>query len=123
MESREIEEFAEILIKEVRDRALSNCDRQLLENAKSPSAKRWRSLKALENQELVKAVISDSVDQTIANLLTAIDQKILKLKFKSGDTEVDLSEADDELTGWYMGSGGWREKYSSQRFFDDFKDL
>ena len=28
-----------------------------------------------------------------------------------------------ELAGWYMGSDGWRSKYSQQRFIDDFEDL
>lgn len=124
MESREIEEFASILIKEVRDRSIINCDSQLKENSNSPNAKRWRQLDVKRNEEIFKAVIADCVDITIANLLTAIDQGILNLKFiSSNNNEVELNKSNDELTGWYMGSGEWREKYSKERFFDDFKDM
>ena len=28
-----------------------------------------------------------------------------------------------ELAGWYIGSDGWRAKYSKERFVDDFSDL
>ena len=124
MESLEIEEFARILIREVRDRSIASCDRQLQENAKSLTARRWKALKAKDNENLVKTVISDCVDDVLANLLTAIDQGVLSLKFKSSNNnEVELNKSNDELTGWYMGSGEWRAKYSKERFFDDFKDL
>lgn len=124
MESQEIEEFARILIKEVRDRSIINCDSQLNNISNSPNAKRWRELGANHNEELIKAVIADCVDITVANFFNAIDQGVLDLKFKSSNNnEVELNKANDELTGWYMGSGEWREKYSNQRFFDDFKDL
>ncbi len=123
MESLEIEEFARLLITEVRDRTIANSDRQLLNNANSPSAKRWSKLNAKANEDLVRAVIADCVDQTIANFLIAIDQGVLNLKYlASNGKEVELTKSNDELTGWYMGSGEWREKYSAQRYFDDFKD-
>jgi hypothetical protein len=124
MDSLEIEEFARVLIKEVRDRTIVNCDSQLKESSNSPNAKRWRELNVKHNTDLVKAVIADCVDLAIANFLSAIDHGSLNLKFVSSDNhEVDLTKANDELTGWYMGSGEWREKFSKERYFDDFKDL
>jgi hypothetical protein len=58
-------------------------------------------------------------------LLQAIDQGLLRLSFTSANGEiVDLAEEGlGELSGWYMGSGGWRASYSHERFVDDFSDL
>jgi len=65
------------------------------------------------------------VDETLFYLLQAIDQGVLRLSYtdESGQV-VDLTEAGlGELSGWYMGSGGWRARYSQERFVDDFGDL
>jgi len=38
--------------------------------------------------------------------------------------EVDLTEEGlGELSGWYMGSGGWRAMFSKERYEDDFADM
>ena len=59
------------------------------------------------------------------SLLHAIDQGVLRLKFVSSTgREVDLTEeGKGELSGWYMGSGGWRAMFSEERYVDDFADL
>ena len=70
-------------------------------------------------------MIPDCVDKTIFHLLYAIDQGAIRLSFQSQDGNfVDLTEEGlSELAGWFMGSGGWRAMYSSERFHDDFADL
>ena len=70
-------------------------------------------------------MIPDAVDETVFSLLRAIDQGLLRMKFVgSSGREVDLTEEGlGELSGWYMGSGGWRARYSKERFVDDFADL
>jgi hypothetical protein len=89
-------------------------------------AKRWRTAMSDSSSEsLARVVIPDVVDETIAQLLLAIDQEVLNLTFKalSGNT-IDLpSDGLGELTGHYMGSGGWRAAYSKQRVADDLADL
>jgi hypothetical protein len=89
-------------------------------------AKRWRTAMSDSNSEsLARVVIPDVVDETIAQLLLAIDQEVLNLTFKalSGNT-IDLPrDGLGELTGCYVGSGGWRAMYSKERFVDDFADL
>ena len=63
MPSDEIEEFGKLLVRQVRDRAIEECDMLLSPKGNSPCAKRWRELgyeRPLE--ELVKAVIMDCVD-------------------------------------------------------------
>lgn len=123
MPSREIEEFARILVEQVRDAAVRNCDGLLQLNATSRAAKRWRD--STLKPESLRTVIPDAVDEAVFSLLRAVDEGGLRLKFlSSSGREVDLTEEGlGELAGWYMGSGGWRSMYSRERFADDFADL
>jgi hypothetical protein len=70
-------------------------------------------------------MIPDCIDDALFYLLYAIDSGTLRLSFTAANgTVVDLSnEGIGELAGWYMGSDGWRRRYSEQRFFDDCEDL
>ena len=119
----EIEEFAEVLVRRVRDASVQSCDALLEPQANSPVAQRLRQLGATASD--LKVVIPDVVDETVFSLLQAIDQGTLRLKFLSGSgREIDLTEEGlGELSGWYMGSGGWRAMFSKERFVDDFADL
>jgi hypothetical protein len=65
------------------------------------------------------------VDETIFYLLQAIDEGSLRIAYTAGNGKVvDLAaEGLGELSGWFMGSEGWRAKYSKERFNDDFSDL
>ena len=126
MPNLEIEEFAKTLVQQVRDAAIKSCDGALRPNAAYPVAKRWTEAGDGGNLQLIAGVvIPDAVDETVFHLLRAIDQGLLKLSFTaSNGKEVDLAaDGLGELSGWYMGSGGWRALYSKERFFDDFSDL
>lgn len=119
----EIEEFAQILVRQVRDAAIRNCDALLLPQAGSPVARRWRQLGASPSE--IGVVIPDAIDEAVFSVLQAIDQGLLRLKYVSrSGREIDLTEEGlGELSGWYMGSGGWRAMYSQERYVDDFSDL
>ncbi len=120
MPSKEIEEFAKVLIREVRDEAVSACDITLNPNAQSIIAKRWREFK--DNPAILKdVIIPDVVDAVLFALVQALDDGALHMKFVSKKgKEVDLSEeGEGELGGWYMGE--WREA-GHQRFVDYFSD-
>jgi hypothetical protein len=126
MPSPEIEEFAKLLVKQVRDAAIKSCDIALRPNVPDPVSKRWRESACDGNLEsIITIVIPDTVDETIFHLLRAIDDGLLNLSFSaSNGKKVDLpNDGLGELAGWYMGSGGWRALYSQQRFVDDFSDL
>jgi hypothetical protein len=88
-------------------------------------AERWRQALQGSPEDAIRVAIPDCVDEAIFCLLDAIDQGILQLSFKAESGEVfDLAEdGAGELGGWYIGSGGWRARYSTERFVDDFKDL
>jgi hypothetical protein len=70
-------------------------------------------------------VIPVAVDETVFQLLRAIDQGFLKLSPSAENGKiVDLpGDGLGELAGWYVGNGGWRALYSEERFVDFFSDL
>lgn len=123
MPSPELEEFAKLLVQQVRDQAIRSCDRTLRADARSPVGMRWREAAKGKTGTPPEVVVPDCVDETIFYLLQALDQGMLQLQFvASNGNEVALHE-DGELSGWYMGTGGWRAQYSEERFVDDFADL
>ena len=126
MPSPEIEEFAKLLVQQVRDVAIGDCDVALRPNAAGPVFKRWKEAAHKGNLEsIVGIVVPDAVDDTVFHLLDAIDNGLLNLSFTaSNGKKVDLStDGLGELAGWYIGTGGWRALYSQERFIDDFADL
>ena len=125
MASLEIEEFARIIIEQVRDASIRSNDRTLTEQ--HVVAKRWKKAATSGSPDvLAKTLIPDVVDDTIFYLLHAIDDGLLKLSFTASNGKtIDLSaEGLSEMAGEYMGSDdGWRAKYAKERFVDDFSDL
>jgi len=125
MPNTEIEEFAKILVQQVRDAAIRSCDNNLRSNAGNVIAKRWQEAAAGQLGHTATLLIPDIVDDTVFHLLRAIDQGLLRISFTASNEKViDLPEDGlGELAGWYMGSGGWRSMFSRERFADDFSDL
>jgi hypothetical protein len=122
----EIEQFAELLIRTVRDEAIRQCDSTLQPHAPSPVAVRWRAARGQADlTTLAREVVPDVVDDTVCALLRAIDDGALRLLFTAANGKtIDLpADGLGELVGWYMGTGGWRAQYSKERFVDDLADL
>ena len=122
----EIEEFAKILVEQVRDASIQSNDMALRSTAASPVAKRWAKAASEEaHLDFARVMIPDIVDETLFHLLQAVDEGFLRIAFTASNGKVvDLTtQGRGELSGWYMGSGGWREMYSKERFVDDFSDL
>jgi hypothetical protein len=121
-----VTEFAQALVQWVRDPAIRSCDRYLGPAERLPIGARWaETIAAASAAEAVGNAIPDCVDETIFYLLRAIDQGVLRISYTNEAGEsVDLTEVGmGEMSGWYMGSGGWRSQYSEQRYVDDFADI
>lgn len=70
MPKREIEEFARLLITQVRDPAIAECDMELRPDVNSPVAKRWRKKFADGAcRGLAIEMIPDCVDAVLGKLL------------------------------------------------------
>jgi hypothetical protein len=115
----DIEEFARHLVAEVRDRAIRSLDRQFA-GGSSVVARRLVHAREIGVDELASQIIADSVDEAIGYLLVAIDQQTLPLSYRTSDGgNADLWDSADGLSGEYMGSDGWRSRFSSERIFED----
>jgi hypothetical protein len=124
MPSPEIEEFAKLLVQQVRDAAIRGCDMALRPNTIYATAKRWKEAAHSDDlKSIVNIVVPDTVDDTVFRLLHAIDNGLLNLCFTAASGKrVDLAaDGLGELAGWYIGD--WRALYSKERFVDDSADL
>ena len=92
MPDQEVEEFAKLLVQEVRDSAIRSCEVLLRPNAAGPTAKRWKETANGNPESFPKMIIADVVDDTIFELLRAIDEGLLKLSFTASNGKtVDLT--------------------------------
>jgi hypothetical protein len=122
----EIEEFGKTLIEFVRDGSIQSNDRELNSMSTTLAAGRWQvAARDGTSTTFARVLIPDVVDETIFYLLRAIDQGLLRITYSASNGKVvDLTEQGlGELSGWYTGSGGWREMFSKERFVDDLSDV
>lgn len=122
----ELDRFGKTLVSLVRDKAIASCDNLIQGKTLGPYGGRWKA--AIQNrgiQEALAELMPDVVDQVIFCLLDAIDNEQFAFLWRTSDGRIqnfdDLGKG--EIAGWFMGSPGWRHKFSSQRFFDPFADL
>ncbi len=122
-----ISQFAETLIRVVRDESISDCDRLAAGLTKGAIGARWRQvLDDSPARDAVGLLIPDIVDQVLFHLLDAIDNDQLPLAWQRNDHAYLslVSAGHGEMAGWLtMGKGGWIERFSKQRFVDYLADL
>lgn len=121
MAEPDIEEFAKAIVTLVRDAAIQACDARLNPNARSVSARRWQEAATKSGHEAITELIPDIVDNTLFQLMAAIDGGDIELTFKTSNGKtVDLTEAGmQEMAGEYAATEeGWRQRYSAQRIND-----
>jgi hypothetical protein len=125
-QKQELERFADGLMRLVRDRAIKSCDQLASGSMVGPDGDHWRSLvKSKDAKHALNELIPDIVDETLFQLLDAIDNEKLPLAWLNTEgMSVPFRDLGlGEMGGWLMGSPGWRHEYSSERFFDPLKDL
>jgi hypothetical protein len=120
-EPSELDRFAVMLMRRVRDRAIRDCDRLASGTMVGPSAEHWRELLQTDARRAVEALIPSIVDQVLFELLGAIDNDELPLAWRREDGSfIPLEELGlGEMAGWLMGSdGSWRGRFSAERVHD-----
>jgi hypothetical protein len=119
-EDTELREFAERLIRLVRDRAIKECDQFAAGEIRGTRGERWRGIVVdASAHHALSALILDIVDQVLFEFLNAVDNDELPLGWRRTDGSfVALEEmGQGEMAGWLMGGeGGWLDDFSTQRF-------
>jgi hypothetical protein len=120
VEMSELDEFARQLMQVVRDRAVVACDALIAAAIAGPQGDNWRRV-GQPASEALQALMPDVVDQVLFELLSAIDSGKLPMSWRdSSGAQQDVEDlGSSETAGWLMmGAGGWRDRYSMQRFND-----
>jgi hypothetical protein len=120
VEMSELDEFARRLMQLVRDRAVVACDALIAGGIAGPQGDNWREL-GRPVGEALQALVPDVVDQVLFEFLAAIDGGELPMSWRdSSGAQQDMEDlGSSEMAGWLMmGAGGWRDRYSMQRFND-----
>jgi hypothetical protein len=115
MSNAAIEEFAMVLVRQVRYSAAKSCTKQIRLGI-GHVGKRLKEVPLdASAQMFAEAVVADIVDETIFYILHAIDDGSLKLTYTTADGKsADLHEDGlSELAGWYAGDGGWIAMFGS----------
>ena len=124
-ETTELQRFAQLLMTLVRDQAIEACDRLARGEIRGPSGERWRSvMAAVPAQRALLELIPEIVDQTLFELLDAIDNNALPLIWQAEDgSQMTLNELGSwEMAGW-LAIGDWPRRYSAQRHHPHLADL
>lgn len=120
MPNRELDRFGEILIRQVRDKVISDWDRVLSGDQKGETANEVRTILALSGGDaasVVSKVIPKLVDSALHQLLQTVEEE-RAIRVSIGDdksTAVSLREASDGLAGELYGRRGWIARFSQQR--------
>lgn len=114
----DLQEFARLLVRHVRDEAISSLDAQLA-RPDSATNKRWAAAAVESVHEAKSQLASEAVDEAVGYLLIAIDQGLVPLGLRLETEWIDLAVAgQSEMAGSYMGNDGWRDLYSGERVID-----
>ena len=110
-----LDHFGEILMKEVRDWAIRQCDKHVSNLNGTQSVRRLlgENRKLNENErELLHAVIPDVVDTAIHNMLFMLEQHPEFELIVEGE---NLDEISDGLAGELYTEEGWFMRFSEER--------
>lgn len=121
MIDKEIIQFAQELIIQVRDNAIQALTVQLHStNLRSPTTKRWNEAKKSGDfNKFGEIMIADCIDEALFQFFNAIDEGSLNISYSTKDRLINLtkSETAGELAGWYIGE--WRYQFTKERVNDN----
>lgn len=113
--------FGEILIRQVRDRTIREFDKIVTGNMNDESSQKlFKQIQQMSNdhQEIINKIIPEIVDLCIDNLLCMLDDYADDIKVQIENE--NISEISDGLAGELYTEDGWIQKYSNQRYEEDF---
>jgi len=123
MTRKSLDEFGELLIKEVRDRVIGNMDEAVSRKLKSKWDKYiFTQIKKHRNnsKEILHFMIPIIVDLTIAHFLELIEYEVdLDLVVETSEGNKSLKEMSDGLSGEIYSDSGWIKRFSEYRTYED----
>ena len=109
-----LDEFGKIFIEETRDISIENMDNMIDGTLKGETSKAIQEKVnnfTDEQKEVLKYIVSKTVDNVLDNFLFMIEQhEEIALLYN----KINLNEESDGLSGELYTEDGWIEKYSSQ---------
>ena len=97
--------FGELIVSQIRDRAISSAQVPLQSNAHGPTAVRYREAAKVAGHIPPEMLIVNAVDTAIFYLMKLIEDGDLRLEMVSSDTgeATQVDPEPGELAGWYLG--------------------
>ena len=117
MKNRELDSFGEILMLQVRDRAINQWIGIVEGRMKSPHSREiFERLQHLEfeDRDYIKQLFSEVVDTTLDFMLSLVEEKSsvdITFHTKSGNT-VNIMNISDGLAGELYADDGWISRFS-----------
>ncbi|GIH10186.1 hypothetical protein Rhe02_82530 [Rhizocola hellebori] len=118
---QELQRFAELLMRLVRDQAISNLDVYAAGRIGGAIGEHWKMVLADPAcRDAMLELLPEVVDEVLFQLLNALDNGDLPMAWRCEDASyADLYDMGrSEMAGEFLGTDpdGWRVKHSQQRF-------
>ena len=115
-----LDEFGNRLIREVRDKTISDWDRILCGQMKGERAERIReTIESLPHQAsgVISSLVPDVVDSVLHHLLNWLEQEEVYCVSAEidGETDKNISLSSDGFAGELYGQRGWIQRFSDYR--------
>jgi hypothetical protein len=118
MELDALSHFGQILMAEVRDRAINDWEETLKGERKSARSKtNFQKLSTLkpEQQEVFRQILPQIVDSVLHHLLWILEEnEDIELNVKTSVGFQNIAKISDGLTGEPFGKNGWIAMYSKK---------
>ncbi|WP_079508790.1 epimerase [Mesobacillus jeotgali] len=116
MDAKFLDLFGEILMKNVRDEAIEQCDMTIQGKMKSEESQRLHNLITLSGQrELINDLVPKIVDTTLHHLLTTLEQdESIDVTLNEGYNPVSIKDIIDGLAGELYTEDGWINRFSNK---------
>jgi len=120
-----LNQFGKLLMKEVRDIAISEFHDIIEDNFVSKESKYLQGIVKKDNikKDSLEKIVTEMIDRTIFKFLFLFEMnEEFSIVANSGKTPKNLVEISDGLSGEIFTEDGWIKKYSQYKQIDDWME-
>ena len=120
-----LNQFGKLLMKEVRDIAISEFHDIIEDNFVSKESKYLQGIVKKDNikKDSLEKIVTEMIDRTIFKFLFLFEiNEEFSIVANSGKTPKNLVEISDGLSGEIFTEDGWIKKYSQYKQIDDWME-